>query len=302
LYHRFSIFAAFERKEPPLKNHPENTPSNIHTPLPSLIFTMVDEDEPYQNWLLPLALESGNVPTFVKLARQAARSSFKDAATAFRSLLPSMGCGILAPLERAGMLHSPNAVGAMLELCLSMATAHPEELLKVFPKGCGGCTYMQLAIPVALHPELDVLAAAVMGALIGDTNFRVIETGELNLMGEGLKAAYKRKQDPFPFIGNCLDFESPLYGFWSQTTISNKVGAMLQSSRLRAWMARDPDDAVATVTSYLSGPAPFNAFEDLLPNFQDEVRAATPAEPLQSIVFMRDLLSRVKEMEPSLWC
>jgi putative heme-binding domain-containing protein len=98
---------------------------------------------------------------------------------------------------------------------------------------------MQLAIPVALHPELDVLAAAVMGALIGDTNFRVIETGELNLMGEGLKAAYKRKQDPFPFIGNCLDFESPLYGFWSQTTISNKVGAMLQSSRLRAWMARD---------------------------------------------------------------
>ena len=232
---------------------------------------------------LQLLLEGGG-RGFAQEARRRARESWGSAAAAFRSL--ALGLGILLPLQQHGLLGSAEAVAAMLELCLPMAAAHPEELLKAFPRGgCGGCVYLQLACAVALHPQLDGLAAAVMGALMGDLHFRVIERGELQQLAGGLQRAYRRQEDPFPHMGYCQDFDSPQYGAFAPGAVNNKVGALLKSPGLRAWMARDPDAAVAAATAFCAGPGGgSDALQSLLPEGEAAPVAEVPWAELQRVL------------------
>jgi hypothetical protein len=187
-----------------------------------------------------------------------------DAVRALKGLAQGT-CGVLLPVLKAvpdPLDHGTSgfrerALRATLQLCARVGAEDPEGVRGVMPKGCPGCMWLNLALPVALYPQLEQEAAAAMAACVGDSESgkRIVghRPWRLRELAADLRGAYTRTQrggsEPFPFMGNCLDFGGD-FGT-DPTSINNRLGALLVCPPLRRRLGADPAAAVADVTRYL---------------------------------------------------
>lgn len=190
-----------------------------------------------------------------KAAADVALTTAEDAAAALQAYVGG-SIGILHSVTEHVSVSDPfqcDALRAVLQLCTRVAREAPDAVVRVMPKGCPGCLWLNLALPVALHRNLAVHAACAMGAMMGDSRGIIAEPCELVQLSSTLRRAYKRIGDAFPYMGNCLDFTDP-YGP-SAVSINNRLGALLVSRRLRRWLGEDEAGAISAVKVYLQNPS-----------------------------------------------
>lgn len=217
--------------------------------------TATDSAAGESRFILGDLLDAGQRTAFLAAAAAAADPALTTPGDALRALhsYTRGTCGILLGVcSAAPPADDPfctEALRAVLRLSTRIAREAPDELIAVMPKRCPGCVALNLALPVAIDASLEPDAAAAMRELMGDAHGRIVEAGELCALAPTLRASYKRRDDAFPFMGNCLDFGLP-----DGRALPQRLGALLVSKRLRRWMARDESAALAAVARYLRSP------------------------------------------------
>ena len=110
---------------------------------------------------------------------------------AVRMLEDYAGCGLVLPLRHAGLLPEhpahEHALRAILGLCRRVADESPVALVQSMPRGCPGCLWLNLVVPVALHEALEPASRGVMCALLRDPQSRARRV-QCNSVGAGKRS------------------------------------------------------------------------------------------------------------------
>jgi hypothetical protein len=116
-----------------------------------------------------------------------------------------------------------------LQLLLGILRLVPHStFLRMFPKGCGGCAIFQFYSIAALNPSLDFLVKSLLKALLFDEQEQILSMlPEVNQMAVMIKQDYKRRENPFPYVANCLDLARKN----QESKIVGALGAMIRSEK-----------------------------------------------------------------------
>jgi len=188
----------------------------------------------------------------------------------------SGGCGLLLELEESGRLQHAPEVERVLQLCAQVAATHTQQqILEACnpPKCCPGCFWVFFAVCLEQHPDLSDVIARVIENLLHDRrrNIVTLVMAPMRL----IRAAWSRKGDArrYPFMGNCLDFQTEVDGigihmlrhgklffgsdFGGDRSFSKRAGNIMLSRELRVRLDQCAEDEAAyaqlvrNVTAYL---------------------------------------------------
>lgn len=156
-------------------------------------------------------------------------------------------------------LHShAEGLAAVLNLLARAAEVlSSEEIVVYFPKSCGGCFMLNLVCGIAAAQgsgvRVEQAATRLLRTMMGDSHGRIVEKGELIQLAGRARAAYTRNKrchwqdptSPFPYMGNCLDFEEPF------REIMVTIGSLALAKNIRALMQTNEDLAVNLASQFL---------------------------------------------------
>ncbi len=139
------------------------------------------------------------------------------------------------------ILHRRHDMKAYLQLLLAILPLVPHStFLNMFPKSCGGCAIFQFYAIAALHPSLNVEVHSLLKALLFDEQEQILSMlPEVNQMAVMIKKDYRRREDPFPYVANCLDLgrknqESKIVGALAAMIRSGKFLDLMKNHDQRA--------------------------------------------------------------------
>lgn len=186
----------------------------------------------------------------------------------------SGGCGLLLELEESGRLQHTPEVERVLQLCAQVAATHTQQQLLDAcnpPKSCPGCFWVFFAVCLEQHPDLSDVIARVIENLLHDRRRNIVTLimAPMHL----IRSAWSRKGDAkrYPFMGNCLDFQTDVDGvgmlrhgtlffgsdFGGDRSFSQRAGNIMLSQELRVRLDQCEEDEAAYarlvryVTAYL---------------------------------------------------
>ena len=124
-----------------------------------------------------------------------------------------------------------------------------------FPKSCPGCVTVGFLCIGDLHPCTIPKIEAIWRQLLGDVHGRIVERGEVQRMCQEVRSNYSRRESPYPFMGNCLDFrshhvQSGMGPFVERLCVP--IGRLLLSTTIRSSMAANEDQCVRSAAAFLS--------------------------------------------------
>ncbi|CAF1005488.1 unnamed protein product [Rotaria magnacalcarata] len=124
------------------------------------------------------------------------------------------GCGFLYELYDAKHLDYEGAFQAYMMFLRAIAAMVPRpSFLYIFPKSCAGCAMLQILSILCLHPVLENEANNLFCELLFDTRGDILNRDDIRQMAMMMRRAYKGREDPFPYIGYCLDYDRKSQGF-----------------------------------------------------------------------------------------
>lgn len=130
------------------------------------------------------------------------------------------GCGFLYELYDAKHLDYEGAFQAYINLLRAIAALVPRSnFLNIFPKSCSGCAMLQILSILCLHPVLENEVNNLFCELLFDTHGDILNRDDIRQIAMMVRRAYKRREDPFPYVGYCLDYNSESQGFKMAYTI-----------------------------------------------------------------------------------
>jgi hypothetical protein len=120
----------------------------------------------------------------------------------------SPDCGFLFALYNANHLHYEGAFQSYLS-CLRtiVPLVSRSDFLRMFPKSCPGCVTFQFLCILCLHPILENEVNYLFRELLCDSRGDILYRNDIRQLTMMIQQVYKRREDPFPYMGNCLDFE-----------------------------------------------------------------------------------------------
>ena len=139
-------------------------------------------------------------------------------------------CGQNCPIYsyyKSGVLHRWTSMKAYLELLHDLLPLVPRStFFELFPKRCGGCAIFQFYAIAALHTNLDCEVRKLLKALLLDEQEWILSRiPEVRHMARMIREDYKRREDPFPYVANCLDLGRKN----QESKILGALGAMVNS-------------------------------------------------------------------------
>ena len=184
-------------------------------------------------------------------------------------------CGLLLPVTDSNVPHGGEGryFLALLGLIQGLASAHVAAavtaLQYVAPKGCDGCVWLGLICMAARWPETTSSVELLIKTLIGERTQDAIGDlyaySEVHEMASLVRSHYIRKDQSFPFMGNCLDFKAPI-GLIGELDRGRShacvLGSLLVSKHLRSLMAADESGTVVLVKLFLGSRCTSRSFDD----------------------------------------
>ncbi|CAF3336881.1 unnamed protein product, partial [Rotaria socialis] len=124
------------------------------------------------------------------------------------------GCGFLYELYDVKHLDCEGAFQAYMIFLRAIAAMVPRSsFLHIFPKSCSGCAISQILSILCLHPTLENEVNNLFCELLFDTHGDILNRDDIRPIAMMMRRAYKRREDPFPYIGYCLDYDRESQGF-----------------------------------------------------------------------------------------
>lgn len=141
----------------------------------------------------------------------------------------------------------PMLVRRVNALPLLYSTLSRKEFCGIFPKSCPGCIGLNLVCAAQLLRDTR-LVCHVVGQLLNDPDCEIFTIEEMDVCRELTLRYYRRRDDPYPYMGNCLDF-----GFTNpfiDTMI--KFGNLIQSSFFSSKMLTHRKECIEYVKAYIT--------------------------------------------------
>ena len=117
----------------------------------------------------------------------------------------------------------------------SLHASMPREAFAgLFPKGCPGCVALNIFCAAEILSDTAAVHN-VIKLLLNDPNGEIVSLDDVNRMCRRSRTMYKRSDDPYPFMGNCIDFQMRSdFVTWMEL-----VGSLIKSPSFAAAMERD---------------------------------------------------------------
>jgi hypothetical protein len=163
-----------------------------------------------------------------------------DSATAKAALASCFGgssCGFLlafGPSFQMGRKGFFPLLQALIQFLTAVCTRlkDPRDVLYPFPKGCAGCFVLNLVCAAACYPGVADDVEECFRTICGDRHAKVVERGEVAAMAKVFRDTYSRKEDPFPYMGNCIDFPH-------SANVAVATGNLLFATKIRTLLRND---------------------------------------------------------------
>ncbi|CAF4934570.1 unnamed protein product, partial [Rotaria sp. Silwood1] len=163
-------------------------------------------------------------------------------------LCSQLGCGYLICFVKSDTFHYAKAMSAYIHLLISIAKiVDRPTFLEPYPKGCGGCASIQFFCMVSLHPELAKDVFDLFRVLLNDDEGEIVTKDEVLAMGTMMRRQYKRRENPFPYMGNCLDFTKELRG------MTDKLRDLIMNEEFGLAMEKNRTKCISFLKQYFIG-------------------------------------------------
>lgn len=101
------------------------------------------------------------------------------------------------------------------------------DFLHMFPKSCPGCATLQFLCILSLHPILENEVNYLFRELLCDPRGDILHRNDIRQLVMMIREGYKHREDPFPHMGNCSDFENKSQGYKK----AQAIGKLLSSEQ-----------------------------------------------------------------------
>lgn len=147
------------------------------------------------------------------------------------------GCGFLFELYNARCLHYEGAFQAYLNLLRAIASLVPRSnFQQIFPKSCAGCAVLQILSILCLHPILENEVDTLFRVLLCDEHGHILNRDDIRQIAMKMRRAYTRRDNPFPFMAYCLDYDRESEGF----KMAYVIGVLFSSRKFCELMKSNP--------------------------------------------------------------
>ncbi|CAF2737624.1 unnamed protein product [Rotaria sp. Silwood2] len=173
-------------------------------------------------------------------------------------LCSQLGCGYLIQFVESRTLHYATAMAAYIQLLISIAKiVDRRTFMEPFPKSCGGCASIQFFCMVNLHRELANDVFDLFRVLLNDDEGEIVTKDEVLTMGTMMRSQYKRHYDPFPYMGNCLDFTEEL------RMMTDKLRDLITNEKFGLAMQKNRTQCISFLKQYFTERTTLNLNEFL---------------------------------------
>ncbi len=185
----------------------------------------------------------------------------------------SPGCGFLMELYDAGHLHYEGAFQSYLSCLRTLVPLVTRSyFLSMFVKNCSGCAALQFLSIVYLHPILENEVNCLFRELLCDPRGDILHRNDIRQLALTIQLVYKRQDFPFPYMGNCCDFEWENQGFKK----AEAIGTLFCSEEFLAFMKRDSTVGAQIAHELLKtieeNDKEYNNLQTLIVKYQESIR------------------------------
>lgn len=121
-----------------------------------------------------------------------------------------------------------------------------EKIAEYAPKGCPGCLFLNILLFCGMSPKLNKDVEKTLGSFLGNSKL-----GQLFKVDKLIKMSitnYKRKNDRYPFMGNCLDF-----GMESEfVKMCVRYGNLLISEKVRKMVVDNSPEIESLIQNFIN--------------------------------------------------
>ncbi|CAF3235948.1 unnamed protein product [Rotaria sp. Silwood2] len=161
------------------------------------------------------------------------------------------GCGFLFALYETKNLYYEGAFQAYLTLLRAIAAlVSRSNFLYMFSKSCSGCAMLHILSILCLHPILENEVDTLFQELLCDKHGDILNRDDIRQIAMMMRQAYKRRGDPFPYVGDCLDYDRESQGFKMAYTI----GVLFSSEEFCKLMKSNPTIGTQIAREMLKNP------------------------------------------------
>jgi hypothetical protein len=135
--------------------------------------------------------------------------------------------GFLYELYDARHIHYEGAFQSYLT-CLRtiVPLVSRSDFLRIVPRSCPGCVTLQLLCILCLHPILENEVNNLFRELLCDPRGDILHQNDIRQMAMMIRQVYKRREYPFPYMGDCLGFERESQGY----NMAQVIGQLISST------------------------------------------------------------------------
>ena len=165
-------------------------------------------------------------------------------------------CGFLLPLVQShtgidgtSRRLGPDCGAALVDLLSDVVPRiSKKDLRSPFPKRCSGCFVFNFLCLVEMYPNVAGPVETIFRSMLGDKQGVIVEPGEVQQLARAARRQYKRRDDPFPYMGNCIDFG--LGDPFTEGVV--RLGRLLLSEDFPQLMESEPSKAIELAKRFLA--------------------------------------------------
>lgn len=173
-----------------------------------------------------------------------------DEKSAIKSLDYITTCGFIDAYQPDNMDFEEGMRLSLMMIIKSVDYLPVNKIAEYCPKGCSGCFFLNILLFAGMCPSLKSEVKQAFDTFL--VNPEYVEMHEIEMFLALSKKQYTRKDDPFPYIGDCLDFD------WNSKFVETcvQMGRLCRSESLRKLTINDRRESERLVKKFLTCSSP----------------------------------------------